>query len=242
VTKALVDLAAAVIALSASVWWHLHEPTSKEPIVAIVGAIGWVGAAGFHLGYAIGAHAVRLQLVIDNSPDCLPTSRRAWGDGVPRDRLYVRLKLYNHSSSAGANVCVKLLDVRELTRDGQRKLDYPNPKFLRWNWESNGPYAPKALQPGGPQYVDVLYTVSTESGVNVVLTDVEYTPVGLEPGKSYGFEVQSNADNAGAVTRRFYVTFGLVYNDVRIYGPTRFWLARVLRRSGSSQRMFKILR
>ncbi len=226
----LLEIAGACIALWVTSLWYQHDP-NWESFAAFCIAIAGLEAAVFHWGHFIGTKAVTLRLVIDNSSDCLPTSYQAWRDGVPRHRRFVRLQLYNDSAHVAANACVTLLHLSEQCPDGERAFEYPNPRFFRWNGEGGRhPYEKKTLQSGGPQYADVLFTeLMDDSAVRVVLTDEPYTPVGLVTGKTYGFVVQTKADNSKAVTRRFYVTVGDGYNDIRIHTDTRFRVANALR-------------
>ncbi len=224
------EIPVAVTLLIGNIIWCKYDGGIESYCALPVPALAVLGAF-FHWGYLVGAQAVKLRLVIDNSSDCLPTSYKAWGDGVPRDRRFVRLKLYNESSHVSVNACVTLLHLCEQCPDGERGIEYPNPRFLRWNCEGGKhPYEKKMLQPGGPQYADVLYTeLLDDGGVRVKLTDEPYTSVGLVTNKTYGFVVQTKADNSKAVTRRFYVTVGNRYNDIVIHTDMRFRVANALR-------------
>lgn len=216
-----------VVVTGAALWafarWHFVDRTNESFATVVAAFVGFVAAIG-HSGYVVGGRGIKLKIVVDNSADCLPLSTKEWADGGTKQRRFVRIKLYNHSRGVAHNTAIKLMGIAEWYVGGDRRLDYSNPHFLRWNGEGRPrPYQKKAMPHGGPQYADVLFTEVSEGQARVVLTDENYTPVGLALEHTYRFVVQAIADDATSVTRRFYVKLGGRYDDITIY---RFgWVA-----------------
>jgi hypothetical protein len=231
------ELVIACVLILGNIVWCVYVG-DVESFCALPIPIGTLLAAVFHLGHVVGAHAVRLRLVIDNSIDCLPTSNKDWGDGA-KLRRFVRLKLYNDSTNMAVDACVKLLSIYECCARVERPLGYVNPQYLRWNTENKSKdYANQNLPNGGPQYVDLLFTELKDKVIRVVLTDEPYSAIGLPTERTYRFNVQATAAQARAATVQFYVTIGNTYDEILIkhYRPIFDGVANWLnfQRSGRS--------
>jgi hypothetical protein len=170
---------------------------------------------------------IKLKLNIDNSIQCLPISlQKDYNNGRgPRDRRFVRLKLFNHSphGAVSKDTSVVLHEITDVT-NGRRSIPYPNPQPLLWNEEGKQrAHAKKAIPHGGPQYIDLLYVEDDPSQVHVVLKDNNYNNVGLAPGHTYKFKVQATALEAKSITKTFKVKLGERYDDIIV---VKWWHLR----------------
>lgn len=161
----------------------------------------------------------RLRLSVDNAPDCVLESEVDWGNGegtIPRK--FLRVRLFNDAAATIPQCEVWLIHIYQMILFDRVSIGYDNPRPLWWNECGKGgeQYSPRDFSPGGPYFVDVLYTRYKNNRNQIVLKDKSYTKVNIEFGRIYRFTVQTRESAGDAHTLEFDVKFGTSYKEIEV--------------------------